>query len=178
MKFSLRTVLVAVAVLAAVFAVCAGRYQRVSNVVNAVAKCGGFTFFDGTLQNSTGLEYLLGVSEVDLSDSSITINDTAIHNIAKNPRKFTLRLDFTDVTTSQLALLRGARITELHLDGLDIDDDAVDAIGQIKSLEVLYACDTRISEEGFQRLEILLPQCEILKTREEVCHRGLNASTH
>ena len=178
MKFSLRTVLVTVAVLAAVFAVCAGRYQRVSNVVNAVAKCGGFTFFDGTLQNSTGLGYLLGVSEVDLSDSSITINDTAIHNIAKNPRKFTLRLDFTDVTTSQLALLRGARITELHLDGLDIDDDAVDAIGQIKSLEVLYACDTRISEEGFQRLEILLPQCEILKTREEVCHRGLNASTH
>jgi len=170
MKFSLRTVLATVAVLAAVFAVCAGRYQRVSNVVNAVEKCGGFVFFDGTLQNSTGLGYLLGVSEIDLSDS--TINDTTIRNIAKNPKKFKLCLDFTDVTANQLALLRRARISELYLDGLDIDDDAVDAIGQMKSLEVLCACDTKISEEGFQRLKTLLPQCEILKNREEVCFRN------
>ena len=172
MKFSLRSVLVSVAVVAAILAVCLDRYTRVSSVSAAVEKHGGTALFDVPLHGKIGLGHFIGADYIDLSNA-ITINDSAFRAIAKNPRKFVLHLEFANVTANQLHLLRGAKITELCIDGVEVGDDAVNAIAQMEILKVLSACDTAITAEGFQRLQTLLPKCEILTTRQEVCERGM-----
>ena len=163
--------LVSVAVVAAILAVCLDRYSRVYRVSAAVEKHGGSTLFDVPLHGTIGLGHFIGADYIDLSDAT-TLDDSAFRAIAKNPREFVLHLEFSNVTANQLHLLRGAKITELCIDDVEVGDDAVDAIAQMKILKVLSACDTAITAEGFHRLQTLLPKCEILTTRQEVCERG------
>ncbi len=107
------------------------------------------------------LAKLHGLVVLDLSQNP-TISNGGLAALAGLQRLESIDLSATGVSGDGIAALRQfGCLKRLHLDNLHIDDNDVEALGELKTLDQLSLAGTKITVRGRQRLQALLPKCRI-----------------
>ncbi len=119
-----------------------------------------------TTTHDDDLSYLAGLPSLDSLDLSGTqITDTGLKSI-NSIRLRALDLSKTKISDAGLKRLCdnygvGGNIAVLSLSRTDITDAGVQFLGQMKRLRELRVDETKMTNQGIEKLRILLPQCKI-----------------
>lgn len=134
-------------------------------------------------KNTEKILHLSGLDSLQLWETEIT--DETLKKLSKFTKLRVLGIDSTKITDDGLSYLSKmssleslsvyrneindsclSHLTKLNLKQLDIgwtkiSDAAVQYLKQMKALKYLRICNTRITEDGFFKLEKSLPDCRI-----------------
>lgn len=117
------------------------------------------------LRQMPQLEYLDigGAQRTDSGLWSLLLNDPGVQAIASVTELRELRLNGTNITGRQLAMLKGlARLERLSLQGCKkLRDDAASVLGEFRQLRAVDLKDSGVSAEGAARVRAALPGCEV-----------------
>lgn len=94
-----------------------------------------------------------------IGETSIT--DAGVERLATLPNLVGLGLEYTQVSGVCLRALEKTQLVTLILDGTAVSDDDIPQLGGLTTLQGLSVKETRISEQGQQRLLQRLPDCQI-----------------
>ncbi|MEO1997722.1 MAG: hypothetical protein ABGZ17_20865 [Planctomycetaceae bacterium] len=107
-----------------------------------------------------GLGAFRRLETLNLTDTQVTLNGLFQHG--RLPRLKNLSLDRTPAgDTSGAVLQRAVHLEHLSLNGTSIGDRIVDDLIQLKSLNRLSVLNTRLTEDGIERIKVALPDCEL-----------------
>lgn len=101
------------------------------------------------------------VGVLDLTDTKIT--DAGLGHLHRMKSLRVLLLDYCQVTADGMAQLRSLNLVRLGLNGVSLNDEGVERLGELKSLRFLSVLQTDIANQGGEtRLRQLLPNLQTL----------------
>ncbi len=160
-QFSLRTLLVLVAVVAVWLALTVHSARKQREAVAAIEALGGHVVYEherirrfpGLVQGSPqeppgpGPEWL---RELVGEEYFVTVVGVFLHE--------------TQITDSGLEHLKGlTSLQELQLDSTKVTDTGLEHLKSLKSLHYLHLDSTNVTDEGVKKLQKALPNCEIFR---------------
>jgi Leucine-rich repeat (LRR) protein len=130
---------------------------------------GGNKLTDNALQflrQTPQLEYLDigGTQRTDSGLWSLLLNDAGVQAIASASELRELRLNGTNITGRQLAMLKGLeKLERLSLQGCKkLKDDAAGVLSEFKHLRAVDLKDSDVSAEAAAKVRSALPACEVV----------------
>jgi Leucine-rich repeat (LRR) protein len=118
------------------------------------------------LRQMPQLEYLdiSGTQRTDSGLWSLLLNDAGVQAIASVTDLQELRLNGTNITGRQLAMLKGlSKLTKLSLQGCKrLRDDGASVLGDFRQLRSVDLKDSGVSPEAAAKLRTALPGCEVV----------------
>ena len=151
-QFSLRTLLVAVAVLGIGFGWLGMKLNTVRQQRRAaveIGKLGGSVRFEG--------DFSPNVVKVYLHNTQVT--DAGLKELAGLTQLQTLYLTGTKVTDAGLKELAGlTRLQWLNLQGTKVTDEGLKELAGLKQLHMLFLDGTQVTDAGVQELQKALPK--------------------
>ena len=180
-RFSLRTLLVLMTVLGAVFGWLGVRVNRARKQREAVAwvqQLGGTVYYDYEIDDDgyrlqdaepPGPEWLRGYVRIDFLDDvrAVDLDGTQVSNVAPLAGLTSLKeLHLCDTQVKDVTLLAGLTSLELlKLSGTQVSD--VIPLTGLSNLKGLYLGGTQVSEVAVEQLQKALPKCDIKTNRWE-----------
>lgn len=118
------------------------------------------------LRQMPQIEYLdiSGTQRTDSGLWSLLLNDAGVQAIAGVTELRELRLNGTNITGRQLAMLKSlAKLERLSLQGCKrLKDDAASALAEFRQLRMVDLKDSGVSAEAAAKLRAALPGCEVI----------------
>jgi len=118
------------------------------------------------LRQMPQLEYLDigGTQRTDSGLWSLLLNDAGVQAIASVTELRELRLNGTNITGRQLAMLKGlGKLERLSLQGCKrLRNDAAGVLGEFRQLRMVDLKDSSVSVEAASRVRSALPECEVV----------------
>ena len=148
-QFSLRTLLVLVAVVAVWLALLVNAATKQREAVAAIEALGGHVFYE---HESNSPAELLGpewLRELVGEEYFVTI--------------IVVGLNSTKVTDAGLEHLKGlTSLQRLYLDRTNVTDAGLEHLKGLTSLQMLYLSGSHVTDEGVKKLQKALPNCQIV----------------
>jgi hypothetical protein len=171
-RFSLRTLLIIVAVVAVLISIPVRRATEQRHAVNEILRLGGSVTYDfestaakepsapAWLRRTIGEDYFRSVDSVNLNGMPLADDQWALLTLL--PTLEGLNLAHANVSDSGLIHLRDLpSLQVLNLEATQISDDGLKYLEALPALEQLSLGDTEISDAGLQTLESM-PQLTVL----------------
>ena len=118
------------------------------------------------LRQMPQLEYLDigGTQRTDSGLWSLLLNDAGVQAIASVTELRELRLNGTNITGRQLAMLKGlGKLERLSLQGCKrLRNDAAGVLGEFRQLRMVDLKDSSVSVQAAARVRSALPECEVV----------------
>jgi hypothetical protein len=174
-QFSLRTLMITTAVVAAAAAILETRIERKRKEresAEALEELGGFVYYDSYKNEPSGpgwLRMMLGdsffseVVSVGFDFSRRPLGDAELANLERFPNLRDLNIRGCSVSADGIAHVKGlSQLVWIDFQGSNINDDELVNLKRLANLQDLRLQKTQVTDAGINELKKALPTCKIV----------------